>query len=320
MNKIVVSCLLMACAGVASAQSTATVSGTIAAGYLKAIDGSKGLVLDSNSIRISLTEDLGDGLKLSAFTQFTGGSVRSQSNTVTTQAGDKISIPAGVVRKEDSSISLAGGFGSLSFANTRTNTLARDVGLVADNWVWDNPYSSNNKEVFSREPVDILTYTTPDMSGIRASVAYFETANDGSTTPTTKSASLALVYAAGPVKVAGRYINSKNDTWTGGTTKNSFDLGASYDLGMAKLGLGYDSKRRGKGNSDKAAVTASISAPVGPVTFGLNYGKRDTSDFTEASVKYALSKRSSVYLDYGKAKLADKTSNSQYNLVLVHSF
>ena len=93
----------------------------------------------------------------------------------------------------------------------------------------------------------------------------FETATDGSTTPTTKSASLALVYAAGPVKVAGRYINSKNDTWTGDTTKNSFDLGASYDLGMAKLGLGYDSKRRGKGTGDKAAVTASISAPVGPV-------------------------------------------------------
>lgn len=303
MNKIVVSCLLMACAGVASAQSTATVSGTIAAGYLKAIDGSKGLVLDSNSIRVGLTEDLGGGLKLSAYTQFKGNSARGGSLT-----------------KEDSAMTLSSSWGSLAYQNTRTSTLARDVGLVGDNWLWDNPYSSNNKEVFSREVADYLTYTTADMSGIRASVAYFETATDGSTTPTTKSASLALVYAAGPVKVAGRYINSKNDSWTGDTTKNSFDLGASYDLGMAKLGLGYDSKRRGKGNSDKAAVTASISAPVGPVTFGLNYGKRDASDFTEASVKYALSKRSAVYLDYGKAKLADNTSNSQYNLVLVHNF
>ena len=303
MNKIVVSCLLMACAGVASAQSTATVNGTIAAGYLKSIDGSKGLVLDSNSIRISLTEDLGDGLKLSAYTQFKGNSARG-----------------GNLTKEDSAMTLSSSWGSLAYQNTRTSTLARDVGLVGDNWLWDNPYSSNNKEVFSREAADYLTYTTADMSGIRASVAYFETATDGSSTPTTKSASLALVYAAGPVKVAGRYINSKNDTWTGDTTKNSFDLGASYDLGMAKLGLGYDSKRRGKGTGDKAAVTASISAPVGPVTFGLNYGKRDASDFTEASVKYALSKRSAVYLDYGKAKMAKNASNSQYNLVLVHNF
>ena len=303
MNKIVVSCLLMACAGVASAQSTATVSGTIAAGYLKAIDGSKGLVLDSNSIRVGLTEDLGDGLKLSAYTQFKGNSARG-----------------GNLTKEDSAMTLSSSWGSLAYQNTRTSTLARDVGLVADNWLWDNPYSSNNKEVFSREAADYLTYTTADMSGIRASVAYFETAADGSTTPTTRSASLALVYAAGPVKVAGRYINSKNESWTGDKTKNSFDLGASYDLGMAKLGLGYDSKRRGKGASDKAAVTASISAPVGPVTFGLNYGKRDASDFTEASVKYALSKRSAVYLDYGKAKMAKNASNSQYNLVLVHNF
>lgn len=97
-------------------------------------------------------------------------------------------------------------------------------------------------------------------------------------------------------------------------------MGASYDLGVAKIGLGYDSKRRGKSTSDKAAVTASISAPVGPVIFGLNYGKRDASDFTEASVKYALSKRSAVYLDYGKAKMAKNASNSQYNLVLVHTF
>jgi predicted porin len=303
MNKIVVSCLLLACAGVANAQSTATVSGTISAGYLKAIDGSKGLVLDANSIRVSLTEDLGDGLKLSAFTQFKGNSVRG-----------------GNVQKEDSAITLSSTWGTLAFQNTRTNTLARDVGLVADNWVWDGPYSSNNKEVFSREAADVLTYTTPDMSGLKASVAYFENATDGSATASTQSASLALVYAAGPLRVAGRYINSKNDSWTGTTNKNSFDLGASYDLGVAKIGLGYDSKRRGKTSSDKAAVTASVSAPVGPVTFGLNYGKRDASDFTEASVKYALSKRSAVYLDYGKAKMAKNASNSQYNLILVHTF
>ena len=147
------------CAGVANAQSTATVSGTIAAGYLKAIDGSKGLVLDSNSIRVGLTEDLGDGLKLSAYTQFKGNSARG-----------------GNLTKEDSAMTLSSSWGSLAYQNTRTSTLARDVGLVGDNWLWDNPYSSNNKEVFSREAADYLTYTTADMSGIRASVAYFETA------------------------------------------------------------------------------------------------------------------------------------------------
>jgi predicted porin len=122
------------------------------------------------------------------------------------------------------------------------------------------------------------------------------------------------------LKAALRAIRSNNDTWASGITKQSFDLGVNYDFGVAKVGLGYDSKRRGKKDTDKAAMTASISAPLGPVTLGVNYGKRDVSNFMEVSVKYALSKRSAIYLDYGKAKLADKSTNSQYNLVLVHNF
>lgn len=303
MKKTALACALLATVGTSFAQSTATISGTIAAGYNKAIDGGKGLLLNDNSIRFSVTEDLGGGLKLSAFTQVKANSTRG-----------------GNVTKEDSAMALTGNFGAIGYNSTRTNTLARDYGLVGDNWIWDNPYTSNNKEVFSREATDVLSYTSPDMSGFKASVAMMETAADGAVTPSTKSFGVTALYGQGPLKAAIRAIRSDNDSWASNITKQSFDLGVNYDFGVAKVGVGYDSKRRGKKDTDKAAMTASVSAPLGPVTFGVNYGKRDVSNFMEVSAKYNLSKRSAVYLDYGKAKLADKSTNSQYNLVLVHNF
>lgn len=307
MKKTLVAFAALAAVGAASAQSTATVSGYIAAGYLKAIDGNKGLVLDSNSIKVSLAEDLGGGLKLTAATQIKGNSARG-----------------GNVTKEDSSIGVAGSFGSLVFANSRSSTTALTAtGAMDNHWLWDNAYTSNGGGVFSRAPVDALTYTTPSMSGANVFVQYVEAKTDGYTTPAAKSGVLGVRYAAGPFSGAARFISSSGDAYPDGVRKTSFDLGAKYNLGVATIGLGYDSKRRGVATSsstEKAAVVASVTAPLGPVTLGVNYGKRDVAKFAEVGVNYALSKRSSVYLDYGKATLADKSTNSQYNLVLVHNF
>lgn len=317
MKKTLVAFAALAVVGAASAQSTATISGTIAAGYLKDLDGSKGLVLDSNSVKVSLSEDLGGGLKLSAATQFTGGSVRSSSTTVTTAAGDSIKVPAGVVKKEDSSISLAGGFGSLSYANTRSSSWAVSYGAVGDSWNWNGAY--DNGDVFSRSPVDALTYSSPSMGGVNVIAQYVEAA-DGSGTPATKSAVLGVKYAAGPLSIGGRVVNSKNDAFTSGITKTSFDFGANYDLGIAKLGLGYDSKRRGKADTDKAAVVVGVAVPMGPVSLGLNYMKRDTASIIDLGLNYSLSKRSSVYVDFGQMKSNAGDSDNQYNIVLVHNF
>jgi predicted porin len=303
MKKTLIALAAFAAVGTSFAQSTATVSGTIAAGYLKAIDGTKGFVLDSNSIKISVSEDLGGGLKLSASTQITGNSNRG-----------------GNVTKEDSTLALSGSFGSLSYANTRTGSWAQSYGLVGDNWLWDGSNDSNNKEVFSRVAIDALGYTSPSMSGFNIVAGYSESGTDGSATPATKTMNVGVKYAAGPVSAGFRIVRSSNDTYTSATTKQAYELGANYDFGVAKVGFGYDSKRRGKTSSDEAAMVVGVSAPLGPVELGLNYGKRDTSNFLELGTSYSLSKRSSVYLSYGKAKLADKSTNSQYNLVMVHNF
>lgn len=300
MKKTLVAFAALAVVGSAFAQSTATISGTIAAAYLKDLDGSKGLVLDSNSVKVSLSEDLGGGLKLSAATQFAGNGSRG-----------------GNVTKEDSSIALAGGFGSLAYANSRSGSWAVAYGAVGDTWNWNGAYDT---DVFQRSAVDALTYTSPSMGGVNVIAQYVESSKDGSGTPASKTAALGIKYAAGPLAVGARVVNTKNDAFVSGITKNSFELGANYDLGVAKIGLGFDSKRRGKADSDKAAVVVGVAVPMGPVSLGLNYGKRDKATFADLGLNYSLSKRSSVYVDYGKIKAQAGTSASQYNIVLVHNF
>jgi predicted porin len=302
MKKTLIALAAFSTLGVANAQSSATISGTIAAGWIKSLGGDKGLVLDSNSIKFDLVEDLGNGLKVSAATQFAGNSGRG-----------------GNVTKEDSSIALSGGFGSLAFQNTRTSSWAVGYGMVANQWLWDGVYSSNAGEVFARKPTDVLTYTSPSFSGVNLVASYGEKA-DNAVTPTTKTSSLGAKYSAGPLSAGIRYNHGSNSTWGSNITKSNFEAGANYDFGVAKVGLGLDGKRVGNDKSEKAALTAGVSVPFGKFSAGLNYAKRDESNVTELGLNYSLSKRSSVYANYGRTNFASGLKCNQANLVLVHSF
>lgn len=303
MKKTLIAIAALATFGAASAQSTATISGTIAAGWLKALDGSKGLVLDSNSVKVGLVEELGGGLKVMANTQITGGSNRG-----------------GVVTKEDSQLALEGKFGTLSFDNTRTASWGKNYGLVGDNWLWDGAYTAVGSEVYNRVETDQLSYTSPAFNGFNAVVSYNELAKDGASTPTTKVSSLGATYTNGKLSAGARVLSGSNAAWTSAVNKRSFEAGVNYDFGVAKVGLGYDSKRMGFSTNEKAALGLGVAVPFGKFTAGLNYAKRDKSSLVELGLNYSLSKRSSVYLDYGRSTFADGLKCNQANLILVHNF
>ena len=127
MKKTLIAIAALATLGAASAQSTATISGTVAAGWLKALDGSKGAYLDTNSVKVGVVEDLGGGLKITASTQIAGNSNRG-----------------GVVTKDDSLLSIEGKFGGVAFESTRTASWGKNYGLVGDNWLWDGAYTECN--------------------------------------------------------------------------------------------------------------------------------------------------------------------------------
>ena len=137
------------------------------------------------------------------------------------------------------------------------------------------------------------------------------------------------------------------------------ELSVTYDLGVAKLGYAYDgAERSGTATAvntgtlvdsfetasyasravavatTKAANAFSVTVPMGAVTFGLNYAKRDSYTMTQFGAKYDLSKRTSFSAGYGTktAKNADSTvqtalrdstsgvHGSQYRLRLNHTF
>jgi len=286
----------------AFAQSTAVISGEINFAYQKDTDTTKGLVLADNSIRVSLSEDLGGGLKASAFTQFTGNSTRG-----------------GGLTKEDSALSLAGNFGTLQFASTRSTTLAVNS-FVAPTWLSDNMYGGIQK-VYARVPVDLLQYTTPKFGAFTGYYQFVESSNDGAGNPANKTNAIGLNYANGPLVVMGRYLSTSG--FAANIRDTSFDGAATYDFGVAKIGFGYDSKRRGVAKNsatEKAATSFGVVAPLGAITVGANFAKRGDSKISEAVVQYNLSKRTALNASFGSQKGDTGGSESQYRIGVKHTF
>lgn len=306
MKKTLIALAALASVGIASAQSTATISGVSNVQYLKNFDGSKGIGMAFTAIKFAVSEDLGGGLKLAADTELGLGNARGNN-----------------IVKRDTNVGLAGSFGSIKFSNTRTSSYLVTYGQVGTNNNAENGPYDYYKSLVSRAPVDALTYMSPSMSGFSVGAQYIESSADGITTPATKSGTLLAAYNAGPLAVGARFVSSKNDAFTSNTTKTSFDLGATYDFGVAKVGVAMDSKLRGYAktgvNEANNGYAFGVAVPVGPVTLGLGHIVRKDSDLTDVRVNYAMSKRTSVEFNYGKGN-EGSTSKTQYNLVLGHSF
>jgi hypothetical protein len=137
--------------------------------------------------------------------------------------------------------------------------------------------------------IDVVGYTAP-MGPVTVGVSYGEFgtgATNGSAAPNGVTSTtgtgltytnLSGVYTAGPLLAgvdATFYAQSNTGTTSAG--KEVLDglvrtrLWGTYDFGVAKLGLGYLYLDR-----NLAATTlASLSIPMGAVTFGLEYAARD---------------------------------------------
>ena len=176
-----------------------------------------------------------------------------------------------------------------------------------------------------------FAYFSPDFSGFKASLMYsagiqntYALKNQGAMT------GLSLNYANGPVVVA--YANQitkggftqagSGSTTTVGTDNLSFTtdfLAASYDLGVAKAGLGYRTEKMGDKISslNTKAWIYSITAPLGAVTLKASYITKkaevavapftvstDAGDQFAVGAVYDLSKRTALYVNY--AQLSNK--------------
>lgn len=281
----------------------------------------KGFAITDANLKLAAVEDLGGGLKASFdYTLETG----AQRGTTVTRA--------------DSGMGLSGDFGAVAVRNTRASDLIASIGSAAIS-LPDGLYDSTG--IVSRSAIDTVSYTTPAINGFTGSFTFIEN-NEGNiaAAATNKSVNvIGVVYANGPLTVAAA-LKSKAASAaasSGLTSKANTELAVSYDLGVAKVSYAFDGASV-EGTSSaavgafasaanaqavanlqtKSANGFSVTVPMGAVTLGVNYFKRDVAKVTEFGATYAFSKRTTLSASSGK-QTADANGN-QTRIRLAHAF
>lgn len=311
----------LATSGAAFAQ--ATISGGVSFASIKNLSGSsQGLLNTGAWLDIAASEDLGGGMKVSAFMELNMDSSRA-SGFCAAGAACNASAYSG-----DRNMTLSTPSFSLTLANSRSGG-NQAAALVAPVNLWDGVWGAGG--VISRVNVDAAVLSVPMAGGLTLQGKYVESGPDYATSGGTTTMVAGAIYAAGPLKVAG-FVNQSAFTpataavlAAAGVTNPrtmSTDLSVTYDAGVAKVGLGYDSTRRGKQDgTDDAAILAGVTVPMGKASFGVNYGKRGNGSFSQVGAQYDMSKRTNVNLSFGNADTgAANGQTNEYSLSLNHYF
>jgi predicted porin len=209
----------------------------------------------------------------------------------------------------------------------------------------------------------VIQYTTPTFNGLRATVEYLSnsadsdgTLNDGDTSATQHG--LVITYTAGPLQLAaatGKRTAEVEEVAAGaGNAYGKAEvnwLGGSYDFGSAKVFAAYGSRKDVSSANlidtaiattyDASVQVIGVNVPLGATTLfataydGENGLAAGTDDDREANgyqigVRYAMSKRTSLYGVFGMDKNEDKTKagtaqadsfkRTQSGFGIVHSF
>jgi len=336
MKKSLIALAALAAVTAASAQSTVTLSGKLAFGYQSAQSATAGTLGTVNGLGVTdgdfvltAVEDLGGGLKA---TMVMSTLSRGRDTTISGR---------------DSSITLGGGFGSvmvgaIEAANGILGLAAAGapvIGLDSRGAAQSDTSTGSTLSGISRAAVstaantDILMYTTPSISGFSFSAAIMDAPaafGAQNTAASHDSMMLRASYAAGPLAAMVDMTQFDKNAMTAvsaSTPDDRLRLSASYDLGVMKIGGGYEklTSTAATNNVNKQTVIGA-SVPLGAFTLGAVFSNNKLQGGTsikgtEVGVNYALSKRTGVRLatqtikETGLAGSADRTQ-----LRLMHTF
>ena len=261
---------------------------------------------------LSAVEDLGGGMKASA-----SMAVRVRGRGA-----------SGVVDGRDASVNLMGGFGTVTIgaveagngiiglASAGAPTIGQDNGVTLD--------AAGN--------VDLFQYTSPALiPGLTARLQIVDSigapgAGGLQNTAATQDATVVgVAYGAGPLALNADFTAFGKNAATAGTDDRT-RLSASYDLGVAKLGAGFQSKKDLAGVKDKQMMLG-VSVPMGAITLGATYATRNSDNNAldakgfELGANYALSKRTNVQAAYLSQKMDQGGAKAtNFRVRLMHSF
>ena len=301
MNKSLIAlAVLGAFAGVASAQSSVTIGGTVDLNAHNVSNSGRGSVqslgnngLSSSALRFLGTEDLGGGLKASFWLE---SAIFPDNGTVDTTR----------FWGRRSTVSLLGGFGEVRLGRDYTPTFWNMT--IFDPFGTNGVGNSLNVSLYGQTTQvradNSIGYFLPAMGGIYGQV--MAAAGEGALNA--KYVGGRLGFAAGPFNVAaalGRQYAASAVTTPGvlaGTGRfQTWNIGGSYDFGIARLMAHYNNDEFKGNNRETNRALIGVSVPLGQGTINASYVRSDqknsSNDATQIALgyQYALSKRTTIY-------------------------
>jgi len=299
--------VLGAFAGVASAQSSVTLYGTmdLSAKYVKN-DGSARRYslsqdgINSSQLGIKGVEDLGGGLKASF-------DLRSGINADTGTANAKF-------WNRRATVSLLGNFGEVRLGRDYTPTFWNNTIFDAfgTNGLGDSTHVQQLATgTFVRADNSIGYFLPSGIGGVYGQV--MAAAAEGGATNPGRYVGGRVGFAAGPFDIAGAYAQQK---FVAGTPdQKTYNIGASYDLGVVKL-LGYfDRDTVGVLKENRGSFSAVVPFGQSEIHAGYSLSKLTGAgdrkiDQLALGYVYNLSKRTAVYTTVSRLSNKDASINS----------
>ncbi len=166
-----------------------------------------------------------------------------------------------------------------------------------------------------------IKYNSPNFSGFSGSFMYGLGEDKTTAAGASRMISANIKYANGPLVVSGGY-QSEGVAQTA-TTSPRFDnmlISASYDLGVAKIGAGYNVAKYkdvapGVSLDGQKEYNLSVAVPFGATVLSAGYARSRGNDFGTSSglgvqALYSLSKRTTLYAGAQSTKAYDRLASA----------
>ncbi|MEY4736894.1 MAG: hypothetical protein RL302_1213, partial [Pseudomonadota bacterium] len=297
MKKTLVALAILAASGASFAQ--ATITGSYAFGYSSSTGGgaaaASGLGTDTSDVNFAASEDIGGGMSASAKMGISGA-----------HRGNAVVGNTATVGIKNASFGLT--LGTVESAN----------GLLAIGSSGASGFGLDGKVISGSANIDLLSLSFPVSSALTIGATYVDRGNSATGVGTglgvgtaggadaQPSTGVSVTYAAGAISAKADYTSwGKQDelstaaTPAAMTNKSRVRLSGAYDLGVARLSLGYSTFDTTGANAAKKETLLGVKVPMGAVTLGLDYaiaqkaGLQDGSGYS-LGVGYDLSKRTNI--------------------------
>jgi predicted porin len=318
-----------------------TVSGKYAVAYTSTESAAgvkaNGFGTTDGDVVFSGAEDIGAGMKAGASLAI---KVRGRESAVTAATtaknADGSAVDATItstvsgaasssINGRDATVYLQGGFGRITLgtieagngiigrASAGAPVIGQDGGVTLD--------GAANVDMASLSlPIGAVTATVmlidsignPGAGGMQAAAA------------TTDATLVGLAYAAGPISAGLDHTTFGKNAAAAGTDSRT-RVSASYNLGVATVGAGYQTKETFAGVSDDQMMVG-VSIPMGAITLGATYATKDSdTDAADASgyevgMNYGFSKRTNMQVAYQSIGLDAGKDATALRVRLMHSF